>query len=49
MGVLYNRSVLENKVAVFESSTPPDDHIGAFEAQVVARMIPFATGILVVK
>ena len=55
MGVLSqakvsdDRSVLENKVGVFVKSTHPGDQIGAFEAQVEARMIPVATGILVVK
>ena len=44
-----DRSVLENKVEVFETCTHPGDQIGAFGAQVEARMISVATGILVVK
>ena len=41
--------LLETKVGVFEYSTHPGDQNGAYKAQVEARMIPVATGILVVK
>ena len=43
------RPLLENKVEVFETCTHPGDQIVAFGAQVEARMIPVAIGILVVK
>ena len=43
-----SRSVLDDKVGVFKDSTTPGGQIGAFEAQVEARMIPVTAGILVV-
>ena len=42
-----DRSVLDDKVGVSKLFTPPGDQNGAYKAQVEARMMPDASGILV--
>ena len=43
----HNAFVLDDKVGVSKLFTPPGDQNGAFKAQVDARMMPDASGILV--
>ena len=44
---LENKALLDDKVGVSKLFTPPGDQNGAFKAQVEARMMTDASGILV--